>query len=302
MLVVLVRLNGDAGQSGIAGDRVGFPKNAVAGRKAAFEELQQIDLAASGGQRVEVHVVDVNVAFAVRLGVLGFQDEHFIELLGAFTSVLQHGAHRGIAVDVGVLALDVTVAGILESNIFIDLHQPGVHLAHSASVRAVQDVGFSGTYVTGVDQYLFHHVLDALDIGDVLNGFFHSAGNFSSQFGSSFFVLGEPGSGKGFFDSAGYFALIERHSASVTFYDFADHIFSLDLLVVSYFSIIRNDSYSLLCLSFPHYSGFPASYHKILCFAFRKTHNIDCGHHCITIISECQYPLWNPLLVLFWYN
>ena len=234
VLVVLVRLDGDAGQGGIAGDGIRFSQNAVSGREAALEELKKVDLTTGGGQRVEVHVVDVNVAFSMRLGVLGLQDEHFIELLGAFAAVLQHGAHRGVAVDVGVLSFDIAVAGILESNIFIDLHQPGIHLAHSASVRAIQYIGFSGTYVTGVDKDLFHHVLDALDIGDFLNSFFHSAGNFGSQFGGGFFILGEPGSGKGFFDSAGNLALVERHSASVTFYDFADHIFSL----ISWLSVI----------------------------------------------------------------
>ena len=49
---------------------------------------------------------------AVGLGVLGLEDEHLVELLGALGAILEHGAHGGVAVDVGVLPLDVAVLGV----------------------------------------------------------------------------------------------------------------------------------------------------------------------------------------------
>ena len=84
VLVVLVRLDGDAGKRGVAGDIVGLAQHAVTGGEAALEELPQLNLAAGGGQRVEVHVVNVDITLAVRLGKTRVDDAHLVELLGGF--------------------------------------------------------------------------------------------------------------------------------------------------------------------------------------------------------------------------
>ena len=52
MLIVLVRLNGDAGKRGVAGDVVGLAQHAVTGGEAALEEL----LRSSIWQQVVVRV------------------------------------------------------------------------------------------------------------------------------------------------------------------------------------------------------------------------------------------------------
>ena len=80
--LVLVRLDGDARQRGVTGDAVGLAQVAVAGGEAALEELAQVDLAAGGGQRVEVHIMDMDVAFHVGAGELGVDHAHGVELLG----------------------------------------------------------------------------------------------------------------------------------------------------------------------------------------------------------------------------
>ena len=56
VLVVLVGLDGDGRQGGVALDALGLPEIAVAGGKAPMEQLQNVDLAAGGGQGVEVDV------------------------------------------------------------------------------------------------------------------------------------------------------------------------------------------------------------------------------------------------------
>ena len=140
VLVVLVGLDGDAGQRRIAVDVVGLAKHAVPRGEAAVEQLQQVNLAAGGGQGVEIQVMDMDVAVPVRLRMPGVEHIHLIELLGAFRAKLEHAAHGGIAVDVGVLALDVRIDGILVGDVLEDLHQSGVHLAHAAALRAVEDV------------------------------------------------------------------------------------------------------------------------------------------------------------------
>ena len=98
--------------------------------------------------------------------MLRVQDEHLAELLGPLGAVFQHGAHGGIAVDVGVFPLDVVFQRGFEGQILIDLHQPGVHLPGAGALVAVEDVLFSGAGMAVFHQHLFHSVLDLLHGGD----------------------------------------------------------------------------------------------------------------------------------------
>ena len=164
VLVVLVGLDGDAGQGGVGGDIVGLPQIAVACGEPALEQLLNVDLAAGGGEGVEVQVVDVNIPLLVGLGVLGLEDEHLVELLGALAAVLEHGAHGGVAVDVGVLPLHVGVHRVGEGDVLVGLHQAGVHLPHPAALVAVEDVRLGGLDVAVVHEHLFHQVLDVLHL------------------------------------------------------------------------------------------------------------------------------------------
>ena len=109
----------------------------MTGGEAALEELPQLDLAAGGGQGVEVHVVDVDIALAVGLGVARVDDAHLVELLGGFRAVLQHGAHGGVGVDVGVLALHVGIGGLGEGDVLQSLDEARVHVAHAAALGAI---------------------------------------------------------------------------------------------------------------------------------------------------------------------
>ena len=170
VLVVLVRLDGNAGQGRVAGDVVGLAQHAVAGGEAALEELAQLDLAAGGGQGVEVHVVDVNIALAVGLGVARIDDAHLVELLGRFRAVLQHGAHGGVGVDVGVLALHVGIGGLGEGDVLQSLDEARVHVAHAAALGAVEDVGLGGLHEAGLDEGFLHEILHAFNRGRALDG------------------------------------------------------------------------------------------------------------------------------------
>ncbi len=110
----------------------------------------------------------MDVALAVRLGELGVEDIHLVEFLRALGAVLEHGAHRGIAVDVGVLTFDVVILRGLEGQILIDLHQLGVHLADSGTLRAIEDELLRGSGVTVLDQDLLNRILYMLDRGLVV--------------------------------------------------------------------------------------------------------------------------------------
>ena len=168
VLVVLVRLDRDAGESSVGGDIVGLADEAVTGGEAVLEQLDKVNLAAGGGEGEEVEVVDVDVALAVRLGELGVEDVHLIEFLRALGTVLEHGAHRGVAVDVGVLTLDVVILSGFEGQVFVDLHQLGVHFTDSGTLRAIEDELLRSSGVTVFDQDLLNGVLNVLDGGSVV--------------------------------------------------------------------------------------------------------------------------------------
>ena len=82
MLVILVRLDGDAGQRRIRRDALRLADMAEAGGKAAVEQREQVDLAARCRQRVKIKIVDVDIAALMRRCVLRLHQEGLGELLG----------------------------------------------------------------------------------------------------------------------------------------------------------------------------------------------------------------------------
>ena len=178
--LVLVGLDGDTGQGGIALDGIGLAQMAVTGGEPVAEQRDQVDLATGLGEHVEILVMDMDVTVDVRgRGVLG-QDVVVGEILGPFGTVLEHGAHGRIAVDVGVLALDVFFDGGRVGQGLVDLHQVRFRVAPLGVLGAVQDVGLGGLGVIVLDQGLFHHVLDLFHMTEVL-GFELAADLFGDE-------------------------------------------------------------------------------------------------------------------------
>ncbi len=171
MLVVLVGLDGDGCQSGVALDGLGLPQVAVTGGEAPVEQLENVDLAAGGGQTVEVKVVDVDVALPVGLGVLRAQQVHFVVGLGTGGADLEHGAHGGVAVDIGVVPLHVADPGIDVGDLVDGLHEPGVGLSGPGAVGPVEDVGLGSGVEAVVHQLLLHGVLNGFNVGSALGEF-----------------------------------------------------------------------------------------------------------------------------------
>ena len=101
---------------------------------------------------------------------LRVDDAHLVELLGRLRAVLEHGAHGGVGVDVGVLALHVRVAGLGERDVLERLDKAAVHVAGAAALGAVEDVGLGRLHEAGLDERLLHEVLHALHRGHALDG------------------------------------------------------------------------------------------------------------------------------------
>ena len=153
MLIVLIGLEGNAGERGGAADAGRLAQRAVARSKSVLEEFMKVDLTAGRCQRQEIHVMDVDVAVVMGLGLLRAQDEDLVEVFGALGPVAQHGPHGRVAVDVGVLALQVVVPRVAERQLLIDVHEAAPHLPHAAAPVAVEDIEH---------EYPHAHFLDGL--------------------------------------------------------------------------------------------------------------------------------------------
>ena len=223
VLVVLVGLDRDARQRRVGTDVVRLAQVAVAGREAALEELQEVDLAARHRERVEVEVVDVDPALAVSLGLLGAEEELLVVLLGRRRAVLQHRAHRGVAVDVRVVALEVALLRVAGRDLVEDVHQLRVLLARPGAVGAVEDVALGDVFEAGAHERHFDRVLDLLDRGDLVGILFVEdrvdvladfAGLFAAAAARGLHRLGDGVDNLGF---------VVGDNASVALQDLADH-------------------------------------------------------------------------------
>ena len=76
-----------------------------------LEQFQKVDLTAGGCPSVKVEIMNVNPTFSVK--TCDFRVDHRIKVvfLGGVRALLEHRAHGGIAVDIGVVPLQIAVAG-----------------------------------------------------------------------------------------------------------------------------------------------------------------------------------------------
>ena len=160
MLVVLVGLDGDAGEGRITGDVIRFAQESVTGVKPVLKQFLQVDLATGGGEGVKIEVVDMDVAVVVRFGMLRLEDVHLVKDLGAFGAIFQHRTHGGVTVDIGVVPLQVAVLRVAVGDLLVGFHQAGVHFTGPGPFGPVQDICFGGLRQTGVNQNRFDDVLD----------------------------------------------------------------------------------------------------------------------------------------------
>ena len=173
--VVLVALYGDACQAGVAADAVRLAQKAMSRAEAVLKQLVQVNLAAVQGDGVKVQVMDVDVAFQVRLGK--FRRKHLLAVvvLGRGAAVLEHHAHGSVGVDVRVLAALVHVQGRLLREVVEHSHQVGLALADVGAMLPIYNV-LLGHFLVDVHQHLFHSVVDGFHADPVHPG--KMLGNF----------------------------------------------------------------------------------------------------------------------------
>ncbi len=174
---ILVGLNGNAGQSRITFNGIGFAQIAVPGGEAVSEQRNQVNLAAGFREHVKIFVMDVDVAVGVRgRGVLG-QNVVVDKKLGTLGAVFEHGAHGRVAVDIGVFPLDVLPDGRGVRQLFVNIHEIRFRVAYLGMLGAVENIGLGGFGVIVLDEAFLHHVLN----------FFHMAKMALIQLFADFF-------------------------------------------------------------------------------------------------------------------
>ena len=161
--VVLVRLDGNAGQRGIGADGVRLADEAMAGREAFLEEFEAVNLAAGQGQGIEVEVMDMDIAVLVGEGDL--RVDHLLEIigLGGLATELEHRAHCRIGIDVGVFTLAVVLACILGGNAIDGGHEVGLGFADAGTVGTVKNVFLCRLGIVVLDEDILNDVLAILD-------------------------------------------------------------------------------------------------------------------------------------------
>ena len=223
VLVVLVGLNGNAGQSRIACDILRFAKMAVAGIETVFKKFKNIYLAAGGGKGKKIQIVNMDISVMVGSGVAGIKNIHFVKLLCGLAAVFKHGTHGGIAVDVRVFAFNVVFFCGLESKAFQSLHQAGVHFAHFVAVCAVKNIAFCGAGMAGFYQHFFNHVLNMFNGRDFYKfGIFNIIHNHICD-GFRFGIIAASVCFCGHKNSVCDFIHIKISYSAVAFYDCSDH-------------------------------------------------------------------------------
>ena len=229
-----------------------------------MEQIQQIDLAAGGRQGIEIQIMDMDIPVMMGSRKTGVQHVHFVELLRALAAELQHAAHGGIAVDIGVFPLDIAVHRVLAGDVLKYLHQAGVHLAHTAALGAVKDIRLGGTHEALFDQYALHHILHLLHRGhggDVLIVFQlrdHQRRQLLSRLVGLLAAASQKTMGNGVLD----FARVKGHDPAVPLFDGNDHLAGLlytNLIVLKLWVGLRRISSSSV-----------SKHHYIVDLAFRQ--------------------------------
>ena len=132
----------------------------VSGRKSALQQLHKVDLTAGHRQRVEVHIVNMDIARLMCFGKFRIDDIALVELFRTLRTVFEHRSHGGIAVNIGIFTLDLIFLRFLKGQILIDLHELGVHVPNSGTLRSVENILLGGTRVSVFDQNFLYGVLN----------------------------------------------------------------------------------------------------------------------------------------------
>ena len=177
--IILIALNGNAGQRSIGTNGIWLPQEAMTCGEATVEQLQQIYLTAVQGNQGEILIMDMNEIIFVCLGKFLWQHIVVNKMLGTLGAQLQHNAHRGISVDIGVVPLHIGINSIGKENILVALHQVFLSFTALCMALAVHNVVLGHIEEALLHQHLLYYILYFFygNTAKVGNGILNLAGN-----------------------------------------------------------------------------------------------------------------------------
>ena len=135
----------------------------MTGAESVLEKLDEIYLAAGLGKHVEVFVMDMDIAVDVSFGYILRKNVVIHEILSSLGSVFQHRSHRGIAVDVRVFSLDISILGIGISQFIINVHQIRFCFSDLCMLSTVENVSLGCLLIVVLDKHLLYDILYLLN-------------------------------------------------------------------------------------------------------------------------------------------
>ena len=107
--------------------------------------------------------MDVDVVLAVCLSILLVEHVIVDEVLRALGAELEHDAHRGIRIDVRIVALEVRVDRVRKEDVAVRLHEVLLRRAALRMLLAVGDVLLRDVVEVVIHELLLDDILDLLD-------------------------------------------------------------------------------------------------------------------------------------------
>ena len=163
------------------------------------------------------------VSVSVGFGEFGIENVHLVEMLRALGAVFEHGAHGSVAVDIGVLTLDIALFGVGICYILKCLHKTGVHIPYSCSFGSVKDIAFRRAHISVGDEHSLDLVLDLFD-GRYFNAVvLEKVEHLSGKGKAGSVILRSRCCRECLIHGAGDFIDVKISGTSVTLFDCGDH-------------------------------------------------------------------------------
>ena len=179
------------------------------------------------------------------------------KVLSSLRTILEHGAHRCITVDVCILSLDVRIFRVGISELIVDVHKIRLSFTDLCVLSAVKDVRLGGLFPVILDEHCFNDVLHLLYSAclavELLHDFLCEIGEVDA---GHLLAINSLVSGVYGVEDLG---LIERHLLAVSF-DNAFHDRSLRYIVViyiefsKYYLCMYRATKALIFMPFTHFS------------------------------------------------
>ena len=105
----------------------------------------------------------VNVTIFMSLCMTFLKNVHFIEFFSRNRTVFKHRSHCGIAVNISIFTLNITVFGRIESKFIKNTHKVCFHFSGTGTLISVKNVCFGSFGMSVFNKDFFNYILNFLN-------------------------------------------------------------------------------------------------------------------------------------------